>query len=110
MDGMLVLAAHLDSEVGLGFDICLGILPVGRPGTEAARPNNLGVDLLDTVAVADPDNNHGAGLHLDMKDPCGTADRDIQKFLVAETLHGPLPLVDEPLVPHRNRSVLVHSD
>lgn len=119
MGSALVPAGLLDNRVGLGLDARLGVLAVGRPGTdtevghlnnlEVGRPSNLEADLLDTVVVVDPGNTHGSGLHVDREDLCGTVDQDTRKEVVAETLHGSLPLVDEQLVLRRNRSVLVHS-
>jgi len=120
MGSALVPAGLLDNRVGPGLDGRLGVLAAGRPGTdtevgllsnlEVGHPSNLEADLLDTVAVADPGNTHGSGLHVDREDLCGTVDPDTQKDVVAETLHGSLPLVYEQLVLRRNRSVLVHSD
>ena len=107
-EGLLdTVAADLDYALEADLP---GNLEADLPGTlEADLPGTLEEGLLDTVA-ADPDNALEAGYHHGIEDRIGTVDQNIQTSVVAESSHGPLGLVDEPLALRQNPSVPVHSD
>ena len=104
--GALSEEGLLDSEFGLDFDKHLGILAVGRPGTDSGRdlPGSLKESLLDIVVAVDPDSTLEAGCHLGIEHWTDAVGLDSQMSVVVASSHCPLRLVDELPALHRNRN------